>query len=163
MTNSMIGSTLFNGRAFMTRGLFFLASAIVIAIILFISARPSLAQSPQASESFVEDVEIRGNRRIPRESVLYYVQSKPQDKFDMSLAQRDLQSIIQMGLFDPLATKLFIEDGPRGGKIVIFQVKEYPIIRAMEYRGMKSVTESEVLEKFKERHVQIGKESQFDP
>src|SRR5262245_50903097 len=163
MTNSMIGSTLFNGRAFMTRGVFFLASAIVIAIVSFISVSPALAQSPQASEAFVEDVEIRGNRRIPRESVLYYVQSKPQDKFDLSLAQRDLQSIIQMGLFDPLSTKLFIEDGNRGGKIISFQVKEYPIIRDIQYRGMKSATESEVLTRFKEKTVQVSKESQFDP
>src|SRR5262245_59831421 len=163
MTSSMIGSTLFNGRAFMTRGLFFLASAFVIAIVLFISVSPALAQSTQAPESFVEDVEIRGNRRIPRESVLYYVQSKPQDRFDLSLAQHDLQSIIQMGLFDPLDTKLFVEDGPRGGKIIIFQVKEYPIIRAIEYRGMKSATESDVLDKFKEKHIQVGKEQTFDP
>ncbi|HKQ93074.1 MAG TPA: POTRA domain-containing protein, partial [Blastocatellia bacterium] len=147
----------------MTRGVYFMASAIVIAIVSFISISPALAQRPQASEAFVEEVEIRGNRRIPRESVLYYVQSKPQDRFDLSLAQRDLQSIIQMGLFDPLATKLFVEDGPRGGKIIIFQVKEYPIIRAIEYRGMKSATESEVLTRWKERTVQVSKESQFDP
>jgi outer membrane protein insertion porin family len=147
----------------MTRGVLFLASAIVIAIVSFVSVRPALAQSPQASDAFVEEIEIRGNRRIPRESVLYYVQSKPQDKFDLSLAQRDLQSIIQMGLFDPLATKLFVEDGPRGGKIIIFQVKEYPIIRAIDYRGMKSATESEVLTRFKEKTVQVSKESQFDP
>jgi outer membrane protein insertion porin family len=147
----------------MTRGLFFLASAIVIAIVLFVSFSPALAQNPQASEDFVEEVEIRGNRRIPRETVLYYIQSKPQDRFDLGLAQRDLQSIIQMGLFDPLYTKLFVEDGPRGGKIIIFQVKEYPIIRAMEYRGLKSATESEVLTRFKERRVQVGKEMNFDP
>jgi outer membrane protein insertion porin family len=143
----------------MSRGLFFLASLIV----LFISVSSASAQSPQVSETFVEEVEIRGNRRIPRESVLYYVQSKPQDRFDMNLAQRDLQSIIQMGLFDPLSTKLFVEDGPRGGKIIIFQVKEYPIIRDLQYRGMKSATESEVLTRFKERHVQVGKEMNFDP
>src|SRR5215475_7350769 len=142
MTNSMTGSTLFNERAFMTRGLFFLASAIVIAIVLFISVSPALAQSSQTSEAFVEDVEIRGNRRIPRESVLYYVQSKPQDRFDLSLAQRDLQAIIQMGLFDPLATKLFVEDGPRGGKVIIFQVKEYPIIRALFFPNDTATTES---------------------
>src|SRR5262249_38887085 len=52
---------------------------------------------------------------------------------------------------------------PRGGKVIIFQVKEYPIIRALEYRGMKSATESEVLTRFKERRVQVSKESQFDP
>src|SRR5499426_2140000 len=163
MTNSMTVSTLFNGRAFMTRGVFFLASAIVIAIVSFGSIRPALAQSPQASEAFVDEVEIRGNRRIPKESILYYVQSKPQDRFDLALAQRDLQAILQMGLFDPLATKLFLEDGPRGGKIIIFQVKEYPIIRALEYRGMKSATESEVLTRFKEQRVQVSKESTFDP
>src|SRR5262252_6711093 len=163
MTNSMIESTLFNGRAFMTRGVFFLASAIVIAIFFFVSVRPALAQSPQASESFVEEIEIRGNRRIPRESVLYYVQSKPQDRFDLSLAQRHLQSILQMGMFDPLATKLFIEDGPRGGKVIIFQVKEYPIIRSIDYRGMKSATESEVLTRWKEKTVNVSKESNYDP
>jgi outer membrane protein insertion porin family len=125
---------------------------------------PAVAQAPQAGqEAVVEDVEIRGNRRIPKESILYYVQSKPQDRFDLGLVQRDLQAIIQMGLFDPLATKLFVEDGPRGGKIVIFQVKEYPIIRDLQYRGLKSATESEVLTRFKERRVQVSKESQFDP
>src|SRR5262245_47557617 len=106
MTNSMIRSTLFNGRAFMTSGVFFLASAVVIAIVSFVSISPALARSPQATEAFVEEVEIRGNRRIPRESVLYYVRSKPQDRFDLGLAQRDLQSIIQMGMFDPLSTSI---------------------------------------------------------
>src|SRR5215468_1796501 len=164
MTNSMIGSTMFNGRAFMTRGVFFLASAIFLATVSLVSVGPALAQNPQVgAEAVVDDVEIRGNRRIPKESILYYVQSKPQDRFDLALAQRDLQAILQMGLFDPLATKLFLEDGPRGGKIIIFQVKEYPIIRDLQYRGMKSATESEVLTRFKEKHVQVTKESTFDP
>jgi outer membrane protein insertion porin family len=151
----------------MNKRLTFLASAFYTAVILLfllILGVPASAQVAQpGQESFVEDVEIRGNRRIPRESILYYVQSKQQDRFDLSLAQRDLQSIIQMGLFDPLATKLFIEDGPRGGKIIIFQVKEYPIIRDIQYRGLKSATESEILTRFKERRVQVSKESQFDP
>lgn len=147
----------------MIRGVSFLASAFIFAIASLVSISPALAQTQQtAPESVVEEVEIRGNRRIPRESILYYVQSKPQDRFDLDLARRDLQAIIQMGLFDPIATKLFVEDGSRG-KIIIFQVKEYPIIRALEYRGMKSATESEVLTRFKERRVQVSKESQFDP
>ncbi|HKE04054.1 MAG TPA: outer membrane protein assembly factor BamA [Blastocatellia bacterium] len=148
----------------MTRGVFFLAGAIFIAIVSLVSVGSALAQTPQVgAESVIDEVEIRGNRRIPKESILYYVQSKPLDRFDLALAQRDLQAILQMGLFDPLATKLFLEDGPRGGKIIIFQVKEYPIIRDLQYRGMKSATESEVLTRFKEKHVQVTKESTFDP
>ncbi len=151
----------------MTRRVTILASAFIFAIVSLVSVRPALAQTPQPAlagqEVAVEEVEIRGNRRIPRESILYYVQSKQNDRFDLGLAQRDLQAIIQMGLFDPLATKLFVEDGPRGGRIIIFQVKEYPIIRDLQYRGLKSATESEVLTRFKERRVQVSKESQFDP
>ncbi len=138
------------------------ASATLFVLVLLFSSRPVVAQQTD-QEILIEDVEIRGNRRIPRESILYYVQSKPQDRFSLPLAQRDLQSIIQMGLFDPLATKLFVEDGPRGGKIIIYQVKEYPIIRDLQYRGLKSATESDVLTRFKERRVQVSKESQFDP
>lgn len=130
-------------------------------LILFSSQYPVSAQAAQ--DTLIEDIEIRGNRRIPKESILYYVQSKPNDRFDQSLVQSDLQSIIQMGMFDPLATKLYIEDGTRGGKVIIFQVREYPIIRDLQYRGMKSVTESEVLTRFKERRVLVSKESQYDP
>lgn len=144
----------------MTKRITFLASALILVFVTLVSVRPAFSQN---QDVFVEDVEIRGNRRIPRESILYYVQSKPQDRYDINLAQRDLQAILQMGLFDPIGTKLYVEDGPRGGKIIIFQVKEYPIIRDLQYRGLKSATESEVLTRFKERRVQVSKESQFDP
>ena len=126
----------------MTKRIPFLASALILAFITLVPARPAFSQN---QDVFVEDVEIRGNRRIPKESILYYVQSKPQDRFDQNLANRDLQAILQMGLFDPLGTKLYIEDGPRGGKIIIFQVKEYPLIRDLQYRGLKAATESDVL------------------
>jgi outer membrane protein insertion porin family len=146
----------------MSKRITFLASAFFLVFVWLVSASTTRAQQG-GQESFVEDVEIRGNRRVPRESILYYVQSKPQDRFDQNLAQRDLQAILQIGLFDPLATKLFIEDGPRGGKIIIFQVKEYPIIRDIRYPGLKSATESEVLTMWKERRVQVSKESTLDP
>ena len=148
----------------MTRNIIPWSTALIVAFVVLTPSRALLAQQVSSvGESLIEDVEIRGNRRVPRESILYYIRSKPQDRFDLNLAQRDLQAIIQMGLFDPLATKLFVEDGPRGGQIIIFQVKEYPIIRDLQYRGLKSATESEVLTRFKERRAQVGKESQFDP
>ncbi len=122
-------------------------------------------QQPQTSEQdvLIEDVEIRGNRRIPRESVLYYLQSKPGDRFSREQARRDLEAVISTGWFDPLQTRLLEDIGPRGGKIIILQVREYPIIRDLQYRGMKSVTESDVLTRFKERRSGVSKESQLDP
>ncbi len=100
-----------------------LIAAIFSAFLLFVSVRPVLAQQA-AQDVLVEDVEIRGNRRIPKESILYYVQSKPGDRYSQALAQRDLEAILGLGFFDPLQTKLLLDDGPRGGKVIIFQVKE---------------------------------------
>lgn len=151
------------------------ASALIAALIpafglvslLFVLAlvlvRPVRAQQPTGQDVLVEDVEVRGNRRIPKESILYYVQSKPGDRYSQALAQRDLEAIIGLGFFDPLQTKLLLDDGPRGGKIIIFQVREYPIIRDLRYDGLKSATESEILTRFKERRTQIAKENQLDP
>ncbi|NBO64943.1 MAG: hypothetical protein EBU88_08900, partial [Acidobacteria bacterium] len=60
-----------------------LASASLFILVLLFSSRPVGAQQI-GQEALVEDVEIRGNRRIPRESILYYVQSKPQDRFSLA-------------------------------------------------------------------------------
>jgi len=151
------------------------ASALGVALVWgfilssfsLLAAPRALAQDPPAAapaqDVLVEEVEIRGNRRIPRETILYYVQTKPGDRYNRDLARRDLEAILGQGWFDPLKTRLYEETGPRGGMIVIFQVNEYPIIRDLQYRGLKSATESEVLTRFKERRAQVSKESQFDP
>jgi outer membrane protein insertion porin family len=144
-------------------------SIVFVSIVALVSVRATLAQQPPAgaptaaTDTLVEDVEIRGNRRIPRDTVLYYIQTKPGDKYSPDVAKRDLESILAQGWFDPLKTKLLADDGPKGGKVIIFQVSEYPIIRDLQYHNLKSATESDVLTRFKERRVQVSKESQFDP
>ncbi len=44
-----------------------------------------------------------------------------------------------------------------------FIVTERPIIRRIEYKGNKSVSESDILDRFKDRKVGLSIESQFDP
>lgn len=141
--------------------LFFLSA--VVALLLAPLVRPAYAQDNQAPEVNIEEIEIRGSRRIPKESILYYVQSKIGERYNETQARRDLEAIVNLGFFDPLRSRVLTVDGPRGGKILIFEVKEYPIIRDLQYRGLKSATESEILTRFKEKRVGVSKESQFDP
>ena len=56
-----------------------------------------------------------------------------------------------------------IEDGPRGGVNVTFIVEELPIIRDIQFEGLKSVSESDVLKTFRERRVGVSKEAIEDP
>jgi outer membrane protein assembly factor BamA len=88
---------------------------------------------------------VRGNRRLPKETILYGIQSKVGDAYREATARRDFETLVALGFFDPLRCKLYPDTGPRGGVIIIFEVRKYPLIRDLQYRGLKAATESEVL------------------
>ena len=64
------------------------------------------------------------------------------------------------GRFDDI--RLETEPG-RNGIIVRFVVTERRVIRSIKYAGAKTVTVSEILDRFKERKVGLSVESQYDP
>ncbi len=51
----------------------------------------------------------------------------------------------------------------RGGVNVIFEVTELPIIRDLQFEGLKAVPESDVLKAFREQRVGISKEAVYNP
>ena len=59
--------------------------------------------------------------------------------------------------------RVLTEDGPRGGVNVIFEVRELPIIRDLQFKGAKALQESDILKEFREKRVGIGKEQNFNP
>jgi outer membrane protein insertion porin family len=134
----------------------------MIAIAFFLTT-PSQAIAQQNQQRLVEAVEIQGNRRLRRDDILYYVQTRPGDPYNEQQVQRDFQSILALGFFDKTKTRVTIEEGDRGGVKVIFEVSELPIIRDMQFDGLKSVPESDVLKTFRERRVGVSKESIYDP
>ena len=127
-------------------GMFFSASRFIA---------PGHAQTPQ-NQRLVESVDITGNRRLRKDDVLYYVQTRAGDPFNEQQVQRDLQAILALGFFDKTSTRVLTEEGARGGVNVIFEVKELPIIRDLQFDGLKSVPESDVLKAFRERRVGVS-------
>ncbi|HSQ25417.1 MAG TPA: outer membrane protein assembly factor BamA, partial [Pyrinomonadaceae bacterium] len=121
------------------------------------------AQQPQQQQRVVEDVDIQGNRRLRKDDILYYVQTRAGDTYSEAQVARDLQAILSLGFFDKVGTRVYTEEAPRGGLRVIFEVHELPIIRDIQFEGLKSVAESDVLKTFRERRVGISKEAILDP
>src|SRR6476620_5554444 len=118
---------------------------------------------PQSQQRIVESVDIIGNRRLRKDDILYYIQTRPGDPYNVDQVQRDYQTLLSLTFFDKTATRVLTENGPRGGKNIIFEVKELPIIRDLTFEGLKSVPESDVLKAFRERRVGVSKESIYDP
>src|SRR6266536_2681154 len=132
---------------------------MTIASILVAPESAKARQTPR----LVESVEISGNRRLRRDDILYYVQTRPGDPYNEQQVQRDYQAILALGFFDKTATRVLTEPGARGGVNIIFEVKELPIIRDLQFEGLKSVPESDVLKAFREKRVGVSKESIYDP
>lgn len=123
-------------------------------------AKPdSQAQTP-ADRNTIEAIDFRGARRIPQATLRALIYSKQGDPFDENALRRDFMSLWNTSRFDDI--RLEVEDG-RFGKIVRFVVTERRIIRSIKYDGLKSITMSEVLERFKERRVGLSTEAQYDP
>jgi outer membrane protein insertion porin family len=137
----------------------FLSAIICISSLAF--AKPAYAQDPQ--QRIVEDVDIQGNRRLRKDDVLHYVQTRPGDVYNPAQVERDLQAINALGFFDKVESRVTAEPGPRGGVLVTFWVKELPILRDIIFAGLSSVPESDVLKAFREQRVGISKEAIYDP
>ncbi|MBI3404037.1 MAG: outer membrane protein assembly factor BamA [Acidobacteria bacterium] len=104
-----------------------------------------------------------GNRRIPRESLRSRLFTHDGDVFNDELLKRDFQALWNTQYFEDI--RLEIEDSPDkpNQRVVVFYLKERPTIRRIEYKNLKSASESEVLDRFKERKVGLSVENQFDP
>jgi outer membrane protein insertion porin family len=131
-------------------------------ITISAAAGPVKAQQTEP-QRLVESVDIIGNRRLRKDDILYYIQTRPGDPFSEAQVQRDYQTLLSLTFFDKTATRVFTENGPRGGVNVVFEVKELPIIRDLTFEGLKSVQESDVLKAFRERRVGVSKENIYDP
>jgi outer membrane protein insertion porin family len=132
-------------------------------VLLHSISAPRLVGAQQQGQRLVESVDVLNNRRLRKDDILYYVQTRPGDPFNQQQVERDLQAILALGFFDKTATRVYTEEGARGGVNVVFEVKELPIIRDLQFEGLKSVPESDVLKTFRERRVGVSKESIYDP
>jgi outer membrane protein insertion porin family len=121
------------------------------------------APAPPQNMPIIDRVEFSGNRRIRTETLQARIFSRAGDPYNEDALRRDFQALWNTQYFEDV--RLEVQDSPTkpNAKIVIFYVVERPIIRRIEYHGIKSITESDILDRFKDRKVGLSVEGQFDP
>jgi len=130
----------------------------VLLALVFGVVEPQTLQTPDPNR--IEDVRVTGNRRIPTDTIKYQLQTKPNDRFNMDVIRADIKRLYAQGHFDDIRVD---EEPGRTGKIIIFTVKEKKTIRSVKYEGLNSITNSEILDKLKEKKATITQESNYDP
>jgi outer membrane protein insertion porin family len=142
----------------------FLSFVATICLFLF-AAQALAAQQPQGNSQtkyVIERLDLVGNRSIRTERILARISSRPGKPYRVEVARRDVRNLWDMQLFDDV--RLEVEDSPDlpNGKIVVFIVSERPIIDRIEYNGIKSITESDILNAFKDERIGLTVGSLFD-
>jgi outer membrane protein insertion porin family len=128
-----------------------------------VSAQQQPSAQSQQPQAVIDRILFDGNRRIRSDTLKARIFTREGDPYNEETLRRDFQALWNTQFFEDV--KLRVEDSPDGPghKNVVFVVKERPVIRRIRYDGIHSVSESDILDRFKERKVGLTVESQFDP
>ena len=128
---------------------------LALATIVF-----GVAGLASAQTDVVSEITVTGNRRIPADTIRARIFTKPGDIYDQAALERDFNSLWNTGYFEDV--KFLREQTPKGWRLIV-QVKEKPTIREITYVGASSVSQSDILDRFKQDKVGLVVESQYDP
>lgn len=136
--------------------------AILMTMAAFVPATLGSAVAQRQTKRLVETVEVIGNRRLTAKEILSNVETRPGEPFSEKQCQTDLRKLLDLGVFDSLQTRVLIEDGVRGGLVVLFEVVELPLLLEVKFQGLRGIKESEIIEALREHHINLVKDAVFD-
>ena len=118
------------------------------------------AKPNQPIENVIESIDFRGARRTPQDMLRATITTKKGDPYDPEQLNRDFMLLWNSGRFEDMRME---REAGRTGWIITFVITERRVIRSIKYDGLKSITTSEILDRWKERKVGLSTESQYDP
>ena len=122
--------------------------------------KPQAPGVPNAAPpDIVQEVNFQGARRVPQDTLRALVFVKRGDPYNRDDLRRDVAALWNSGRFDDIQIQ---EEPAETGWIITFKVVERSVVRTINYDGLKSITLSEVADRFKERHVTLTSESTYD-
>lgn len=126
-------------------------------LVLFLLSITAI--SAWAQQNIITEIRIIGVRRIPRETVMARMFSRVGDPYDPLTVERDFNSLWNTGYFDDV--RIQKEQTPNGIILNVY-LKEKPTISEIHYKGLNSITVSDILTRYKKNKVHLTPEDQFD-
>jgi outer membrane protein insertion porin family len=127
-------------------------------LLIVFCLMPLVARAQQ--NNTIVEIRVIGNREIPKDTILARMFSRVNENYDPLTVERDFNSLWNTGYFEYV--RIDKEQTPKGIILNVY-VTEKPTIREINYKGLNSVTVSDVLDRFKKEKVGISVESKYDP
>ncbi|MCK4835008.1 MAG: outer membrane protein assembly factor BamA [Candidatus Aminicenantes bacterium] len=108
----------------------------------------------------IENIIIKGNKKVSRDTILFYMKSKPHEIYSKEILKEDFKSLWKTGFFENI--KIETEDGSRG-IIIKITLKENLFISEVNYKTGKKIKKEDIIEKLQEYSIILSPFSYFNP
>jgi len=111
-------------------------------------------------QEMIERIDIVGNERVTKETIMYYLSSREGDFFSEDLLKKDFRVLWSTGFFSDI--RIEQSQAPRG-RIIKITVEETPLIKSITYKTGKKVKDDDITNKLKEKDEYLLAYSNYSP
>ena len=126
----------------------------VLLLLLALSPLGALAQE------MIDRIDIVGNERVTKDTIMYYLASREGDYFNEDLLRKDFRVLWSTGFFADI--RISQSAGPRG-RVVTITVQETPLIKSVVYKTGRKLKEEDITNKLKEKDEYVLAYSNYNP
>ncbi|MCP5105661.1 MAG: outer membrane protein assembly factor BamA, partial [bacterium] len=108
----------------------------------------------------IEKIIIEGNKKVSRDTILFYMRSAEKGLYSDSTLREDFKSLWKTGFFENITIEA--ENGTQG-KIVKLILKENLLIKSITYKTGKKIKENDIAEKLQENNISLLAFSYYNP
>lgn len=120
-------------------------------------------KTTEQAQTIVTAIDFRGNRRIQSSALMARIFTRPGQAYNTNDIERDFMALWNTGYFDDIRAVATDDPKNKNGRIITFFVREKKLVRSIDYKGMNSVTPSDVMDRFRQEKVGLSIMSQYDP
>ena len=135
-------------------------SYLAVALFVWLPLRAEAQEDQEQPRPRVERVEIQGNQYLQKDTLRFYISTKPGDDFDEFRLREDFRRLWETGFLNDLRVDAL--DTPQGGKVAVFTVQERRRIQIVDYRGSKAVSKTNLEDELKKRDATLRIDSFYD-
>ncbi len=114
-------------------------AGMIAASIALVMLRAAVALA-QGGVPIISQIKVAGNQRVETDAILLHIESKPGLPLDPATVDRDIKAIYRMGFFDYVTAH---EEQQGANAVLIFDVRERPLITDVRFGGMKALKPNE--------------------
>jgi outer membrane protein insertion porin family len=126
---------------------------VLTGLLVILALLPARAQSPAPPAPVIEKIVLEGNDRLTQDAFLALTSLRVGEPYSEERVRKEFQKIWGSGLLENLS--IDTQPGEKGGVVLVFTIKERPIVASVEFTGNKSLTGATIVDKLKENNADI--------